>query len=300
MLVGIPPLCHFVENCLACLFGADDHNSGVAPVPNSYLLFYPLRPFIFHIIERVFFRPNMSDLEQLYNNMDKIMNTDEFSKEYRNQQLEKNKKISDHSHTKSNQSFKNEKKSKKTYSKPNQFDEKYWKFDTDYNDHFETPLVAYIDIYNTIVEIAKILKKPLRDLVIYDPYYCKGSTSILINRVFQMILPNENITIKVINENRDFYQDIKKNKVPQYDILITNPPYSGDHKSKLLNYIASTKEHSENNLMKPFLLLLPLYTCTKSYWKEFVQNHSSMSTYYILPPDHYCVSLLCLYTIYVM
>jgi len=313
------------------------------------------------------------DWKQLYSNMDLIMNTDEFSKQLNNdndndnekevkkrgknekrEKISKNSKnietesttktttITNNDHLSIQQQQLKIKKDKKNDRKNkinslnlnSNFKETFWNFETDYNDHFETPLVAYIDIYNTIIEIAQILKKPLNELVIYDPYYCKGSTGKLLNQIFQYYhntndtnttdIKKEDMYLHVINENRDFYQDIANKTVPKYDILITNPPYSGDHKAKLLNYIASTatttstttsattnsatdtKEKSENspnnNLMKPFLLLLPLYTCTKSYWKQFIDSpsHTSLSTYYILPPDHYCVSVyICVVDIYV-
>ena len=49
-----------------------------------------------------------------------------------------------------------------------------WNFTVDYNDHFETPLVAYQDILPVLQSIADSKDKLLRDLVVYDPYYCKG------------------------------------------------------------------------------------------------------------------------------
>lgn len=33
----------------------------------------------------------------------------------------------------------------------------------------------------------------------------------------------------VYNKKEDFYKVIENNRVPEYDILITNPPYSEDH-----------------------------------------------------------------------
>ena len=51
-------------------------------------------------------------------------------------------------------------------------------------------------------------------------------------------------------------------RVVEYDILVTNPPYSGDHKQKLLQYISKAE--------KPFCLLLPVYVAAKSYWRDFV------------------------------
>ena len=38
---------------------------------------------------------------------------------------------------------------------------------------------------------------------------------------------------RVLNRNRDFYADIATGQLPQqYDVLLTNPPYSGDHKQR--------------------------------------------------------------------
>lgn len=46
--------------------------------------------------------------------------------------------------------------------------------------------------------------------------------------------------LKVVNRNRDFYADIAKGAIPYYDILLTNPPYSGDHKTLLLKYLLTS------------------------------------------------------------
>ena len=86
---------------------------------------------------------------------------------------------------------------------------------------------------------------------------------------------------QVINENRDFYLDIRKQQVPAYDLLVTNPPYSGEHKIHLMQYLQS-KQH--NN--RPFALLLPLYTITKSYWKDYVTFAGQVSEL-LLPSTSY-------------
>ena len=73
----------------------------------------------------------------------------------------------------------------------------------------------------------------------------------------------------------------------EFDVLVTNPPYSGEHKPRLLQYLA--------NVGKPFALLLPVYTATKSYWKEFAATSTSSrqgggdcpSVFYLIPPDSY-------------
>jgi hypothetical protein len=73
--------------------------------------------------------------------------------------------------------------------------------------------------------------------------------------------------------------------------LVTNPPYSGEHKQRLLQYL--------HTISKPFALLLPAYTATKSYWREFLQEERRLRlsperrsgphdpVLYLLPPASY-------------
>ena len=97
--------------------------------------------------------------------------------------------------------------------------------------------------------------------------------------------------VKVINENRDFYKDILNSAIPgksikrspdmfdsvnlEYDILVTNPPYSGEHKQRLLTFLTRTG--------KPFALLMPAYVATKSYWTSFVTTFNASSPKVRLP-----------------
>jgi len=50
-----------------------------------------------------------------------------------------------------------------------------WKFEVDYNDHFETPPVAYFDLLPLLEQVAKSCNKAVQDLVIYDPYVDQDS-----------------------------------------------------------------------------------------------------------------------------
>ena len=81
----------------------------------------------------------------------------------------------------------------------------HWNFSQDYNDHFETPLQAYQDIKKLLLEVARRCNKSLEEIVIYDPYYCKGE---VINRMKDIGVAN------VINVNEDFYMNIKRKKIP--------------------------------------------------------------------------------------
>lgn len=161
-----------------------------------------------------------------------------------------------------------------------------WNFAVDYNDHFETPLVAYQDIVPLFRRLVSALKKDPSDIIIYDPYFCAGG---MLGLLEQVGFPN------VINRNRDFYLDVAKKQIPVHDILVTNPPYSGEHKPKLLDYLLSTIGNKSTTCSlppKPFALLLPIYTATKNYWKEFAsefirRTSDSDSLFYLVPPDCY-------------
>jgi len=144
-------------------------------------------------------------------------------------------------------------------------------FEVDYNDHFETPLVAYEDLRPFLRWL--FAKRP--DGVIYDPYFCAGRM-----REYLRKLDFRN----VINENVDFYNNVAQNKVPHHDVLVTNPPYSGDHKQRLLSYLLGRET------LGPFCLLLPAYTATKSYWKAFVDQMLSKhgaASLYLMPSESY-------------
>lgn len=154
-----------------------------------------------------------------------------------------------------------------------------WPFETDFGDHFETPDVAYHDVQPCLRTLArrKLLKdKNAKDLSkkkkdklgcerirIYDPYYCDGRMKKTLAELGFM---------HVINNNRDFYEDIEKGTVPEFDVLVTNPPYSGDHKEKLFNWVLQCQRVRKKNNQSPlpFLLLLPSWTTSKKYYRAFV------------------------------
>ena len=146
-------------------------------------------------------------------------------------------------------------------------------FAVDYNDCFETPLAAYRDLQPALSIMASGKANP----TIYDPYFCMGKMHAHLNQLgFD----------DVINRNADFYEDVRLNRVPAHDVLVSNPPYSSDHKQKLLHYLLNSKT------TRPFCLLLPAYTATKFYWRrEFVEamhnKYSGFSFLYLMPPQSY-------------
>lgn len=157
-----------------------------------------------------------------------------------------------------------------------------WAFETCYNDHFETPSQAYADILPVLQSIglqrwrrqhkrkrkraegAGIVSDALLQLTLYDPYYCQGS--------LRAALVGLGLSAqRCINENRDFYRDVDEDSVPVHDVLVTNPPYSADHKQRLLS-ILLRQQRGELSGPVPFLLLMPAWLANTDYWLAFVRE----------------------------
>jgi len=197
-----------------------------------------------------------------------------------------------------------------------------WAFETNYNDHFETSESAYSDITPVLRRVAlqrlgsthrtrkkrkraeanspEIGDRVARRLVLYDPYYCQGHMRDALS-AFGFCRE------RIINENRDFYADIAEGRVPTYDALVTNPPYSADHKLRLLHFllgICEPESHRQNckchqphdphhrrqqdssmsyqtqqpplalptHARGPFFLLMPAWLASTDYWLEFLRK----------------------------
>ena len=138
-------------------------------------------------------------------------------------------------------------------------------FTADNDDHCETSPTAYTHIVPILHLLAKQLNKTPSELQIYDPYYCAGGMA---THLHKLCFHN------VYNKCEDFYNVIAMNKVPAHDVVLTNPPYSGDHFDKLLKFLRG------NN--KPALLLLP---------QHFSENksalYSSDNYCFLTPPQRY-------------
>jgi len=169
-------------------------------------------------------------------------------------------------------------------------------YPTDYNDHFETPVRAYDDIYPLLEYVLtnkqkcneKAKKKEIgssNEATIYDPYYCAGRAGTLLNDLFQRHQSKRlsSTSIRIQHEKRDFYKDMKQKTVPNHDILVTNPPYSEDHKERCLEFaVNQLKEHG-----RPFFLLMPNYIAMKEYFRTIVLfgegKKKRIQTFYITP-----------------
>ena len=158
-------------------------------------------------------------------------------------------------------------------------------FEVDDADHCETPLKAYQDL--TVVLDRLLLHKdharphqnkngtpPRKSLRIYDPYYCDGG--------IKTKLASLGFT-HVSNENRDFYQDAAAHRIPDHDVLVTNPPYSGRHMERLLAFCASrTGERA-----RPALLLLPHFVYTKDYYARALAPAPTTFCSFLVPQTRY-------------
>jgi len=130
-------------------------------------------------------------------------------------------------------------------------------------DHFETPLKAYQDIESALTLIARDLGVKSAQLRIYDPFYCDGSVK---THLAQLGFEN------VYNENEDFYTSERYANPSMFDVVVTNPPYSGEHKEKCMNWLRQTE--------KPFFCLLWAFAATKQW---YTSHASSKSDWFIAP-----------------
>ena len=127
-----------------------------------------------------------------------------------------------------------------------------WSFPTDYLDHFETP----------------------RGVRRHSAAAARGRAARHAARLRPVLLRRRKVAAlaalgcrNVINQNRDFYADVAADAVPPHDLLVTNPPYSGDHKQRLLDFLLSRAQQG-----RPFLLLMPAWVAGTDYWRAFLRK----------------------------
>lgn len=133
-------------------------------------------------------------------------------------------------------------------------------FTSKFNDHFETPLQAYTDLAPLLTALSGSSK------IIYDPFFCKGS---MVKHMHSIGFPS------IINRNEDFWSNICNNTVPNYDICVTNPPYSDDDKEKTIAFIVGSQ--------KPGFVLLPSY-CGNKTWFKRASSKCSLTNMFVLRP----------------
>ena len=137
-------------------------------------------------------------------------------------------------------------------------------------DHCETPFQAFRDIEPLLFALAARLKKPKADLRIYDPFYCEGSMVEHLNALG---------FASVYNRNEDFYEVRRRGAVPDHDVVVTNPPFSGEHIVETLRFCA------QGNGGRPFLLLLPNFVFKKQTFAAAVRGAEDL--FYLVPASRY-------------
>lgn len=143
-----------------------------------------------------------------------------------------------------------------------------WPYAVEDGDHFETSAEALEDIAPLLRLAAKRREARGAELRLYDPYFCSGrSAELLAGLGFPC----------TIHRRRDFYADIAAGLVPSYDVLVTNPPYSGDHKERLFAYILERQRRAlRRGVPEPFLLLLPSWTVGKALFSRFLRSLAAL------------------------
>lgn len=138
-------------------------------------------------------------------------------------------------------------------------------FKVDQADHCESGLEAFKHIVPVLTKLASTLKKTPAELRIYDPFFCTGA---VVQHLGSLGFSS------VYNRCEDFYKVQREGRVPAFDVLVTNPPYSEDHVERLFEFAEKSQ--------KPWLLLLPNYVLNKPF---FLQIASKLS--FILPARRY-------------
>lgn len=141
------------------------------------------------------------------------------------------------------------------------------------DDHCESPFEAYRDIAPLLNALFSTIKGNLPEktsLSIYDPYFCEGQMK---NHLSRLGFDN------VYNKKEDFYYMKRTNQLPDYDILITNPPYSLDHMPKLLDHVSSDPKR------RPFCLLLPNYVYMKDYFQQNFNRYCKDTRMFFITPS---------------
>lgn len=137
-------------------------------------------------------------------------------------------------------------------------------------DHCETPAAAYADIAPVLSWLAARVGKTDGELAIYDPYFCDGGVK---RRLGALGFGN------VYNAREDFYAARDAGTVPEYDVLVTNPPYKPcggvDHVEEVLGFVGGAG--------RPFFILQPNYVYTKAFYEGAV-GRMGTRPFYLTPP----------------
>ena len=155
-------------------------------------------------------------------------------------------------------------------------------------------------------KFAQRRKMGKHELILWDPYFCDGAAG---KRLRSLGFAG------AINENVDFYEALDAvsaghrdarsredastethlscaskappkakretpNGIPRHDVLITNPPFSGDHCKRLVEFLVA--ERPESN---PFAILAPAYVHRKRWFAPLARKYPEMV--FVVPKTRY-------------
>lgn len=141
-------------------------------------------------------------------------------------------------------------------------------------DDRETPKIAYVHLLPILDAIERTVytdssvTNSRSSLKIYDPYYCAGSIK---TRLQQLGFSFENVS----NTNVDCYEE-QKMKTLEYDVLLTNPPFSGNHIKRNLSYAVLSG--------KPWAILMPSNVFLRPWFSSIVGGRDVI---YVAPHERY-------------
>ena len=139
-------------------------------------------------------------------------------------------------------------------------------------DDCETPAVAYAHLAPLLTKLAQRLKKPVADLRVWDPYHCAGG---VISRLGAL-----GFTHVVNDPELDFYDVVDgAAPPPPHDVLVTNPPFSGNHARALFQYLRS--KDGKKGDATPFAVLAPEYVHRKAWYAP------RGGVFYMVPESRY-------------
>lgn len=136
-------------------------------------------------------------------------------------------------------------------------------------DDRETPLIAVQDVFPLVSAFSDSSMKMMQDVDIYDPYYCKGA-------IREHLLSLGCNRRRIHNDPVDCYAAQKNKAVPLFDVLISNPPYSGDHIQRCIHYAVASA--------KPWALLLPSNVFLRPWFGASIKDQK---VWFIAPHERY-------------
>ena len=128
-------------------------------------------------------------------------------------------------------------------------------------DHCETCDTAVRDIAHVLRTLASTTLGAAVDsatLRLWDPYYCQGTVKVhYAKHGFPLCH----------NRREDFYAVMQRPRadLPKHDVVVTNPPFSGDHIQRALRFCV------ENGHV-PWCMLLPSSVLARPWWEEMSES----------------------------